>query len=214
MNQEIEKTDIKKRQQIIKTLAVGGLAVTAWHKPIINSVILPAHAQTTGSGGSSSGDGVQTKRVNGYTVTGPYVNGLRHGDFTISAPGGFVTFEGRYTAGARTGTWTVTARQRDGSIQFIDRGSYNENNQKHGVWTRNPSIYGWMRGPFVDGLAHGRFEGNNNIGDFVATYSNGRGTGCTDGGDLDFTCHSGSPWGGSLFGVLDYTGGDVPSAED
>ncbi len=45
--QETEKTDLQKRQQVIKTLAVSGLAVTAWNKPIVNSLILPAHAQTT-----------------------------------------------------------------------------------------------------------------------------------------------------------------------
>ncbi len=43
------KTDLQKRKQIIQSLAVGGLAVTAWQKPIINSVLLPAHAQPSGN---------------------------------------------------------------------------------------------------------------------------------------------------------------------
>ncbi len=47
MKQEKQKTDLRKRQQIIKTLAVGGLAVTAWHKPVVSSIVLPAHAQTS-----------------------------------------------------------------------------------------------------------------------------------------------------------------------
>ncbi len=48
MNQESQKTDLQKRKQIIRSLAVGGLAVTAWQKPIVNSVLLPAHAQQSG----------------------------------------------------------------------------------------------------------------------------------------------------------------------
>ncbi len=57
MSREEQKTDREKRQQIIKTLAVGGLAVTAWNKPIINSVILPAHAQTSGNNGGGGNTG-------------------------------------------------------------------------------------------------------------------------------------------------------------
>ncbi len=49
-----QNTDLQKRQRIIKSLAVGGVAITAWHKPIINSVILPAHAQTSDVTSSAS----------------------------------------------------------------------------------------------------------------------------------------------------------------
>ncbi len=51
------KTGLQKRQRIIQSLAVGGLAVTAWQKPIINSVLLPAHAQTTGTTGQAGQSG-------------------------------------------------------------------------------------------------------------------------------------------------------------
>ncbi len=53
------KTDLQKRKQIIQSLAVGGLAVTAWQKPIINSVLLPAHAQTSGNSSGQAGEAGQ-----------------------------------------------------------------------------------------------------------------------------------------------------------
>ncbi len=56
MNREEEKTDLQKRSQIIKSLTVGGVAVTAWNKPIINSVLLPAHADVSPNGGTGSGE--------------------------------------------------------------------------------------------------------------------------------------------------------------
>ncbi len=68
MNQEIERTNLKKRQQIIKSLAVGGVAITAWHQPIVNSVILPAHAQTS-DGSTTSGQAGEAGQV-GQTEQG------------------------------------------------------------------------------------------------------------------------------------------------
>jgi len=76
MNQEIEKTDLQKRQQIIKTLAVSGVAVAAWHKPTINSVILPAHAQTTGGAAvapdapssTTQAPSTQAQSIGGYNL--------------------------------------------------------------------------------------------------------------------------------------------------
>ncbi len=72
--QEAQKTDLSKRQQIIKTLAVGGLAVTAWNKPVVNSIILPAHAQTSPvSGNGNAGPGVGAAMLS-FTVTDPTTN--------------------------------------------------------------------------------------------------------------------------------------------
>jgi len=53
----INKTN-EKRRKVLKTAGVATVAAGAWHKPILNSVITPAHAQTSvmivGAGGSSS----------------------------------------------------------------------------------------------------------------------------------------------------------------
>ena len=52
-------TDIKRRK-VLKTASVATVAAGAWHKPVLNSVVTPAHAQTSavaplmGAGASSS----------------------------------------------------------------------------------------------------------------------------------------------------------------
>ncbi len=62
------KTDLQKRKQIIRSLAVG-LAVTAWQKPIVNSVLLPAHAQTSADPANPSGQAGEAGQV-GQTEQG------------------------------------------------------------------------------------------------------------------------------------------------
>lgn len=37
----------KGRRKALSGMIVGGAAVTLWHKPVVNSVMLPAHAQTS-----------------------------------------------------------------------------------------------------------------------------------------------------------------------
>ncbi len=39
-----------KRRQLVKgaALGVGGITLTHWSRPVVESVVLPAHAQTTG----------------------------------------------------------------------------------------------------------------------------------------------------------------------
>lgn len=41
--------DTDKRRQLLKGVGLGGaaLAVTQWTRPVVESVVLPAHAQTT-----------------------------------------------------------------------------------------------------------------------------------------------------------------------
>ena len=53
----------KARRAILKSLVTGGSALTAakvtpdqWIKPVVESVIIPSHAQTTGGGGNPNGN--------------------------------------------------------------------------------------------------------------------------------------------------------------
>lgn len=63
--QQPTEKDESPRRKLLKTLAAGGVAGAAlpatWSKPAIDSVMLPAHAQTTGpivtGGGGSGGTG-------------------------------------------------------------------------------------------------------------------------------------------------------------
>ncbi len=57
---QVSKKSISRRD-LIKTITIGGsaLTITKWHKPIVESVVLPAHAQASllmaaGSGSGSS----------------------------------------------------------------------------------------------------------------------------------------------------------------
>ena len=48
-------TDLKKtvfhKRRIVTGIAVGGaVALSQWQKPIVQAIVLPAHAQTTGAG--------------------------------------------------------------------------------------------------------------------------------------------------------------------
>jgi len=42
----INKTN-EKRRKVLKTAGVATVAAGAWQKPVLNSVITPAHAQTS-----------------------------------------------------------------------------------------------------------------------------------------------------------------------
>lgn len=64
------KRPVEERRRLLKVLVAGGAAVTAytlpstWKKPIIDSIVIPVHAQ------SSVPTFIQTVEF-GYTVTGP-----------------------------------------------------------------------------------------------------------------------------------------------
>ncbi len=62
-----DKKSNDSRRKLLKSIAAGSGAVVAgkslpesWSKPVINSVMLPAHAETTDGSGSSSGDTTTT----------------------------------------------------------------------------------------------------------------------------------------------------------
>ena len=64
----------KARRRILKTLVTGGSALTAskvtpdqWIKPVVESVIIPSHAQTTGGAGNPNGN---------FAANGAVVDGL------------------------------------------------------------------------------------------------------------------------------------------
>lgn len=49
------------RRRLLGAVTAGGtVAVATWHRPVIDSVLLPAHAQTTGSGAGAGGAGSST----------------------------------------------------------------------------------------------------------------------------------------------------------
>jgi len=52
---EEQKLLSKNRRKVITAGATGVVAGAVWHKPVINSVITPAHAQTTTGGSDDSG---------------------------------------------------------------------------------------------------------------------------------------------------------------
>ena len=79
-----KQPDVEKRNRI-KGLMAGGAVVagsTVWSKPVVNSLILPAHAQTSPASGSGPGTGAA---MLSYTVTDPATNVTSPGN----APFGF-----------------------------------------------------------------------------------------------------------------------------
>lgn len=98
------------RRSLLKTLAVGGVAgaalPTQWSKPMIDSVVLPAHAQTTsgtvtgGGGGGGAGPGPAPSRSTGEALMDFFVNPASAGEpdvedycleLSISVNGGTIT---------------------------------------------------------------------------------------------------------------------------
>ncbi|MEM7194625.1 MAG: hypothetical protein AAF402_06725 [Pseudomonadota bacterium] len=92
MSKKISDTQIPSaRRKAIKTLGIGGAglaAPAAWQKPVIDTVLLPSHAQTTDSGGDGTG---------GTTTPEPF-SGVFFGDVdgvlsttSINGPGDVLT---------------------------------------------------------------------------------------------------------------------------
>ena len=85
--EEKQEPDHVKRKRL-KGLATGGVLVAAsstpWAKPVINSVLLPAHAQTSPTSMPEVGPGVGTAMMS-FTVTDPDTNVAS----LINAPFGF-----------------------------------------------------------------------------------------------------------------------------
>ena len=68
-------------------ISTNGLKLTAWHKPIITSTILPAHAQTSSPGGGSSGGTTTTDPTLGTTTTTTTTTTLAAPTFSIACSG-------------------------------------------------------------------------------------------------------------------------------
>ena len=86
-------------------------------------------------------------------AAGPYVDGRRHGNWTISFPGHVHTEEGPYVAGERHGNWTI----HNFLILLGESGPYVDG-RRHGCWTktRGNGRYSTREvGPYVEGRRHG-----------------------------------------------------------
>ena len=94
-------TDIKtneKRRKVLKTAGVATVAAGAWHKPVLNSVITPAHAQTSepvvmisGAGASSDIPVATFNKSNNNNLVDNAIEALvpsAHAGVTRDAPSG------------------------------------------------------------------------------------------------------------------------------
>ncbi len=114
------------RRKLLKSLAVGSGAVVAgkslpesWSKPVINSVVLPAHAETTDGSGSSGGD--QTTAAPTTTAEQCNIAGERCASFVALRITHYITIDVN-SAGAVTvtienfaSTWTGTGQAANGA---------------------------------------------------------------------------------------------------
>jgi hypothetical protein len=69
----------KRRSAVRKILAAGsvtaGASASAWKTPLVESVVLPAHAQTSNPGSASDGEGNQSAAISGQ-IGSPETTGL------------------------------------------------------------------------------------------------------------------------------------------
>lgn len=70
---EITQTDHEKRNQLKGLVALVAVGSAPWSKPMVNSVLLPAHAQTSPPVSGGAGAGTGTARMS-FTVTDPGTN--------------------------------------------------------------------------------------------------------------------------------------------
>lgn len=66
----------KRRRGVVKggvALGIGGVTLSQWSKPVVETVVLPAHAQTSPGGGTirAAGGGSSTVPVGGGPAPGP-----------------------------------------------------------------------------------------------------------------------------------------------
>ena len=83
-DKKTEQGKNKARRTILKTLVTGGSALTAakvtpdqWIKPVVESVIIPSHAQTTGGGAGNP--------AGGFAAAGVVVDNYKHGSGELFA---------------------------------------------------------------------------------------------------------------------------------
>ena len=125
----------KSRRNVLKGLSVGGtsIAVTSWHKPVVQSVILPAHAQTSclfcvtisitgASGGAGGGGGFKIRDPNrGCEIIAEDRHDGQSGTgdtfcVPLAAPGAYGLF---LTGGGDTDTFATVIADCCGTNQFL-----------------------------------------------------------------------------------------------
>ncbi len=127
-----EKKSTDSRRKLLKSIAAGSGAVVAgkslpesWAKPVINSVVLPAHAATTDDGsGSEGGDQTTaaptTTEAPCYVRAGSYCGDLTNSSSTIMI---VVDSQGGLTISIRRSngdTWSGTDTTGAGGGEFLD----------------------------------------------------------------------------------------------
>ncbi len=117
----------------------------------------------------SKESGVQKKKVYGWEIEGPYVNGKKHGHFVERNSNGIV-FEGEYVDDKRHGRWVRRNKDR----KVIEDGEYVEG-EKHGKWNEPSNAVG----NYVHGKRQGRWIRRNSDGtveevDYVDDKRHGR----------------------------------------
>ncbi len=127
-----DKKSNDSRRKLLKSIAAGSGAVVAgkslpesWSKPVINSIVLPAHAELT-DGSGSSGDGVTTTPAATTTpecclIDGTYCGNISRAGLQIELvvePDGSVTISGN-----RSGGWAkiATVQADDGCMGGVFR---------------------------------------------------------------------------------------------
>ncbi|MEM7194570.1 MAG: hypothetical protein AAF402_06450 [Pseudomonadota bacterium] len=64
---------MSKRRNVLKTVIASSAVVSSWSKPVIDSVVIPAHAQTTDTSGEPSEDTTCSAPAGCYRVDGGVV---------------------------------------------------------------------------------------------------------------------------------------------
>ena len=156
-----EKQKPNARRKALKTMVISsgvtGLAAlpTSWKKPVVSSVILPAHAQT--SPGAASGS---VNDCNANVITGSY--GPNTYNFTVTNG----TFDYNGTFDPNTGSWSFNAV--NGTSQRLCKDGSN-------------STYNWQHSGTVGSTGSGSFErfcggikvGGNPSNTNTSSYANG-----------------------------------------
>ncbi len=122
---------MKTRRNLLKSVASVGAIGTAlpntWIKPVVNSVVLPAHAQTSPvpateyptTGTVSGASSVEHGTAETFTLSPSDDNGISSVSFSISngdsGTGNSYTAPTTLDVGSYTTTWTITGKKADGS---------------------------------------------------------------------------------------------------
>ncbi len=117
------------RRKIIKgvigTGLISGALPQSWMKPVVNAVVLPAHAQTSGTtehpttGTVSGASSITHETSEDFTVTPSDADGIVSVSFTVSngdsGTGNSYAAPTTLAPGSYTITWTITGKKSDGT---------------------------------------------------------------------------------------------------